>query len=119
MQTGLGTRDTLACGLQRAALRIDAEDHDRARITILGQQEHAGRIDREIPRIFALRGLDADQAELPGIGRSGENRDAVMPTVRPVDELARRMDLHFSRVAPSAKVSRQRRDRLDLVQRAL
>ena len=55
----------------------------------------AGRVDRKIARCFALRRLMFDERYSPGLRIDSKSRDAVVPAIRHIDKLARRMDFNF------------------------
>ena len=111
---GHGNLDGLPNLRETAGLLVDAEDHDRVGILVLGQQVLSGRVESEIPRVLSQRGLMAGGCQLARCGIHDEDRDAVMAPVRPVDELARGMDLDLGRVAGPVEIGGQGGDRLDL-----
>src|SRR5262249_59886843 len=77
------------------------------------------RVDGKVARGLDALALVAGGGELAGVGVNGEDGDAVVPAVRAVEKLARRVDHHLRRVAGPLEVLRQRRDRLDLLEGAL
>src|SRR5262245_47653426 len=80
-----------AAGWRELAGRlIDSEGHDVVALEVCCVEQSAGRIEREKARRAALRRLPRDRCK-PSAGRiDAQSRDAVLPTVRHVDKIARR-----------------------------
>ena len=105
-----GDLDRLAGGPEQAAGRVDVEDGHVVGVLVGGQEAAAGRVDGEASRGLALSGLVAREAEFARQSVDGENRNAVMPAVRAVNELARRVDGDLGREADPLEPLGQGRD---------
>src|SRR4051794_7433489 len=68
--------DALAGGFEFASFGIDLEDHDAVRVLVGRQEPAAARVDAEIARRLALRGLDLNACELAAGAVDGECSDA-------------------------------------------
>ena len=82
-------------GRQFTGLLINPKDDQTVGVLIGDDQELPGRIDGEIARHLNLTRLMAARSEAACPGVDGEDGDAVMAAVGPVEELTRRMNLHL------------------------
>ena len=108
--------DDLAGGRQGAVLFIDAEDHDVVAVLVGDQQEVAAGIDGEVARPVAAGGFVAQRGEAARGGIDGEDGEAVVPTVRAVEEAPVRREVYVGAVAVALVILREGGDRLQRLQ---
>ena len=96
MLTGRRRRSSKPVGVSRPVSLIDAEDDDRIRPLIAGEQIRAGR-DRCRSRAASSPASDCVSTNVrrPVLLVDREHRDAVVPAVGSIEKLARRVDQHF------------------------
>src|SRR5208282_2682137 len=97
--------------------RVDAECHDRIGILVGREQEPARGIDAETAWRLSLSRCAIDKGQYPAASIDPVDRDAVVTSIRSVDEHARRRDLDIGAGARSAKPFRERGDNLQLLER--
>src|SRR5579859_3392250 len=106
----------LARRSQAASLRVDTKDNNVVGVLIGCEQIRARRVNREIAWRLTLRRNVLYRGKGASGGIDSKHGNAVMPTVRGIQELTCRVHLHLGGIVIASKVFGQSRDRLQLMQ---
>ena len=115
---GFRAFDRTAGGSQRTRITINTKNGDVVGVLVGGEQKSPRRIDTEIAGSLSTGWFVLDEGKLAGLFVDGEYGNAVVTTVRAIDELAVGMDTDFGRAVVTGKIPRESGDGLDFVQGA-
>src|SRR5258708_15477926 len=103
----------LSRGRQLSSRWIDTELHNGVAVLVFRKQKVSGRIDGEVPRLFATGGDVFHQSELARLAIYGVDDDGILAAIGRVQKFAGGMDFDFGGIVAAGEGGGKHRNGLN------